>query len=297
MASIGKDSGGRRRILFVAPDGKRKTIRLGKCDQRTAESVKVRIERLVSASLTGAPLDDETSRWVAGRDAAMKEKLVRAGLLAGTEGGSASLGKFLEGYIKSRAALKPNTLRNYEVTHKHLLDFFGADRLMRSVTAYDASQWREYLLGLKLEPTTVSREVKRARQFFGEALDKEIILKNPLAKIKAGKQVNRSRDFFISLETIGRVLDACPDTEWRLIVALSRFGGLRTPSEHLALRWRDIDWERGRMRVSSPKTEHHEGHAVREVPLSPSYSPTSKMHSSKHLRGRSSLSSDRGMCG
>ena len=30
MASIGTDPGGLRRILFVAPDGERKTIRLGK---------------------------------------------------------------------------------------------------------------------------------------------------------------------------------------------------------------------------------------------------------------------------
>ena len=37
MASIGKDPGGRRRILFVAQNGKRRTIRLGKCSQKQAE--------------------------------------------------------------------------------------------------------------------------------------------------------------------------------------------------------------------------------------------------------------------
>ncbi len=30
-------------------------------------------------------------------------------------------------------------------------------------------------------------------------------------------------------------------TQWRLIFALSRYGGLRCPSEHLALRWGHID--------------------------------------------------------
>ena len=39
MASVVDDPNGRRRILFVAPDEKRKTIRLGKIDRRTAESV------------------------------------------------------------------------------------------------------------------------------------------------------------------------------------------------------------------------------------------------------------------
>ena len=47
MASISCDPGGQRRILFVAPDGKRKTVRLGKLAQRDAESIKFRIEQLL----------------------------------------------------------------------------------------------------------------------------------------------------------------------------------------------------------------------------------------------------------
>jgi hypothetical protein len=66
-----------------------------------------------------------------------------------------------------------------------------------------------------------------------------------------------------------KILEKCPDTEWKLIFALSRFGGLRCPSETLSLRWNDIDFEKGRMRVHSPKTEHHEGKESRLVPLFP----------------------------
>ena len=40
MASIGKDAGGVRRILSWRWDGKRKTVRLGKATQRTAEVIK-----------------------------------------------------------------------------------------------------------------------------------------------------------------------------------------------------------------------------------------------------------------
>jgi integrase len=63
------------------------------------------------------------------------------------------------------------------------------------------------------------------------------------------------------------VLQACPDAEWRLLFALSRFGGLRCPSEHLALTWPDVDWERNRFLVHSPKTAHHAGRAERWVPI------------------------------
>jgi hypothetical protein len=74
---------------------------------------------------------------------------------------------------------------------------------------------------------------------------------------------------FIDRGTIAEVIDAAPDAEWRLLIALSRFGGLRVPSEALALRWADINWEHNRMTVRSPKTEHHEGKGERIVPLFP----------------------------
>lgn len=43
-----------------------------------------------------------------------------------------------------------------------------------------------------------------------------------------------------------------------MILALSRYGGLRTPSETLSLRWEDIDWEMNRMSIPEPRIEHHE---------------------------------------
>lgn len=61
----------------------------------------------------------------------------------------------------------------------------------------------------------------------------------------------------------------CPSAEWRVIVALSRYGGLRCPSEHLALRWRDVDFENGRLTVWSSKTEGIEGREFRHVPMFP----------------------------
>ena len=59
----------------------------------------------------------------------------------------------------------------------------------------------------------------------------------------------------------------------RSAVVLSRFGGLRCPSEHMALRWEDVDWERNRVTVRSPKTEHHPNGASRQIPLFPELLP------------------------
>lgn len=65
------------------------------------------------------------------------------------------------------------------------------------------------------------------------------------------------------------MIDAAPDTEWLLLISLARFGGVRVPSEAVTLKWSDIDWERDRIRIVSPKTEHHIGHESREIPLFP----------------------------
>ena len=60
---------------------------------------------------------------------------------------------------------------------------------------------------------------------------------------------------------------------WRLIVALARYGGLRTPSETFALTWADVDWEHNRIRVPSPKTSCHAGRESRMLPLFPELRP------------------------
>src|SRR5262249_26215266 len=59
----------------------------------------------------------------------------------------------------------------------------------------------------------------------------------------------------------------------RAAVALCRFGGLRCPSELMPLRWDEVNWERGRFLVHSPKTEHHEGGRERWVPIFPELRP------------------------
>ena len=109
--------------------------------------------------------------------------------------------------------------------------------------------------------------MKRAKQFFRTAVRSKLIPSNPFDDVKPPSMVNESRKQFIYRVTIDRVIQACPDTEWRLIVAQSRYGGIRCPSELLPLTWNDVNWERNRFFVPSPKTEHHEGGAGRWVPI------------------------------
>ena len=114
----------------------------------------------------------------------------------------------------------------------------------------------------------------RAKQLFRAALRKRLIAENPFGDMKGCTvQANKSREYFVSVLEAAKVLQACPDYEWRLIFALCRFGGLRCPSEVLMLRWDDVDWEHSKLLVRSPKTEHHEGKESRFVPIFPELRP------------------------
>jgi integrase len=272
MASVISDPKGRKRLQFTAADGMRRTIRLGKATVRQAEAIKVKVEQLVltSTGLTDTP-DDETVRWLAGLDEVTYDKFAAVGLVSRRE--SIKLGAFLDDYIKGRHDVKAGTTTVYGHTRRNLLDFFGADKLLRDITPGDADQYRLYLIGQGLADNTVRRRCGFAKQFFRVAVRRKLITSNPFGDLKSSAHGNPQRFYFITREEAQKVLDACPDAQWRLIFALSRYGGLRCPSEHLGLRWSDIDWERGRMLVRSPKTEHHQGHESRLVPLFPELLP------------------------
>jgi integrase len=271
MASISRDPGGRRRILFMGADGKRKAIRLGKMSQKTAESVKVRIEALVTSQITGHAVDDETARWVADRDQTMIDKLAAAGLVSKRV--SATLGAFLDNFVAGRIDVKPATQEVWSQPVRNLKEFFGVDKSLRSITAGDAENFRLYLVGQGLAATTVHKRLQFARQFLRMARRHRLIAENPFDEVrhKAGTEKDRQR--FITREETGKVLEACPSVHWRVIVALSRYGGMRCPSEVLSLRWQDIDWAAGRLLVTSPKTEHHPGKETRTIPLFPELRP------------------------
>lgn len=269
MASITRQSNGRRLIQFTGADGERKTLRLGAVSRRTAEAVKVRVEHLVSASISGHAVDDAIAHWLASLDEPFLAKLAKVGLIP-RRAAAGSLQQFLDAYIAARSDTKPNTRIVYRHTRRCLIEFFGADRALRDITPGDADDWRLWLkTEQKLADNTVRRRCGIAKQFFKAAVRKGLIAKNPFTDLASTVQRNAERLFFIKRGDAQRVLDACPDSQWRLIFALSRFGGLRCPSEHMALRWEDVDWARNRLTIRSPKTEHHPNGASRQIPLFP----------------------------
>ena len=271
MASISKAPNGRRVIQFMAPDGRRRSIRLGKVSQRQAEAVKLRVECLAAAAISGHTVDDETARWVAALDDTLHGKLAAVGLIPKRE--AATLGPFLDNYAAGRTDAKPASLVCLGHTRRNLVDFFGADRAIRTIGPADADSFKTYLVGLKLAPSTIARRLQYARHLFGVATRRKLIGENPFTGVSHPTGDVSARQRFIDRETTARLLDAAPDSAWRTIIALARFSTLKCPSEVLSLRWCDVNWATERIRVTSPKTAHHPGKASRLVPMFPELKP------------------------
>ena len=272
MAAVHNRKDGTKRIGFTGPDRRRRTLYLGRTSKRTAEEVKGKVERLNAANVAGHAPDDATARWVAGLDDVMHTKLAKLGLVSARQ--SATVGGFFPQYAESRAVeVKPATLTHLRKAASDLTKFYGADTPLRDVTAGDADDYRRHLTARGLNVNTTRRRVGRAKQFFNAAVRKELIDRNPFADQKCQVRGNPDKRRFVTLAEADAILDACPDAQWRLIFALCRFGGLRCPSELLPLTWGDVDWERNRLTVTSPKTEHHEGGASRVLPIFPELRP------------------------
>ena len=79
MASVCKDPGGCKRILFVAPDGIPQGSPLGKCSLKYAQEVLVRVEDLAAATAANLSLTHETAAWLAGIGDDLAAKLAAVG--------------------------------------------------------------------------------------------------------------------------------------------------------------------------------------------------------------------------
>ncbi len=267
MASVNKDAKGWR-VLFVDSNGARKTIRLAgipKMNKARAEEIGRYVDDLNGAKCSNGSTDRKTSLWLADIGQTLHNKLASVGLI--DQRVSSTLGEFIAGYIE-RADVAPGTKMNFRTVERNLVDYFGADKLMRSVTAADAKAFRQWLQDNEEQAeNTMRRRCGRARQFFAAAIKSKLIDENPFEGMSVTVNGSTDKERFITEAESQKILKACPDLQWRLIFSLCRYGGLRCPSEVLALTWENILWDSSRIIVTSPKTKRYKGHEQRVLPM------------------------------
>jgi integrase len=269
MSSIVTSSSGLRRIEVIV-GGKRYKLRLGRMPVRNVEAFRVRVDALAEARALRRR-DAEAEKWCDAMDVRLRHKLISIGLLPRRD--DETLAGLIERFYNSRDHIKSSTRAADRQATDSLLEFFGDNTLIQTITAIEAEEWRQKMVKSGLAEATIAKRIIKARAVFARAVKPwKLLTENPLGDLRTGSQKNEARLRFITPEMSQAVMAACPDAEWRAIFALARWGGLRMPSEIERLEWQDIVWDRHRMRIASPKTAHHEGKAERWCPLFPEVS-------------------------
>lgn len=270
MASVNRDKKGRWRVQFKT--GSRHTLRLGSdISQKGADAIGRHIDELLESKRHGLPVPAATAQWVDRLPDELRLQLVQMDVIEDTGNRAvSSLGAFLTDYINSRTDIESSTRCNYETVKRWLIQYFGEQRALKSISAGEADTFRIWLGDTgRQAPNTVRRACSRAKQFFRAAVRRRLIQENPFQDMKhlivGASPKERLR--FIDQEITARVMRACPDSHWRTIFALARYGGLRVPSEICILKWSDIDWKNGRVLINCQKTKGHGGREFRVLPL------------------------------
>ncbi len=279
MASLTTRKNGSRFITFRNAKGEPQYITLGKVPKRYADAVKVRVEDLASAKLHGHAPADDTLRWLRNLDDRLYGKLAAVDLVAPRQ--SITLGEWVTRYVdERRGELKAESQRKLGQTRDKLVGrpktadrdavkgYFDPAVPMRQLTPQDAAEWRQWLRSQGLSEAAIKTHSGNAKTIMQEAVRRKLIEDNPFQHLKSGPTPSRYTRY-VTPDEIARIIDACPNAEWKLLFGLARYAGLRIPSESHLLTWPDVDWEHGRLTVRSPKTEHHVGHEQRLVPVTP----------------------------
>ena len=266
MASVTR-SGSSYRVRFLI-GSKRCSVGLGRATKSESDIAKTHVEHLVDCHGSERPPVAATLRWLDSLDDGVYDRLAAYGLCESRERVHAprKLLAYFDHYISTRSDWKKP--ENYKQAVAKLRDYLGRDIALGGLTQGEVEKWQRWMVAEGLSPNTAGQNVKRCNQMMREAMKCKLVSENPFAGVKIDLSSDKSKNRFIDATTAATVLEACIDQEWRTLFALSRFAGLRCPSEVLSLRWNDIHWDRNRFKVTSPKTERY-GKSERIVPLWP----------------------------
>lgn len=274
MSSVYKQGNGY--VLRVGVGSARQVRRLGDLTRDGAKTVDHHVKQIERSRKAAVSLPAATAAWLGEITDDLHGKLAALGLVAPRSqpdngGIPTTIGRLWDDFFAGRPDLKKWTCSNLEQTKLRCVEFFKL-KPVAAITQGEAKDFRRWLVEKKYSPATVSGFVNKTRQLFNDAIDHGLLSANPFRKVGGGSQVNEERRFFVSREAIERVMDKAPDDEWKLLIALGRYGGLRIPSEVVGLKISDINLDKGRITIASPKTEK-QGKAKRVIPLWPELRP------------------------
>ncbi|MGL6225017.1 MAG: phage integrase SAM-like domain-containing protein [Thermoguttaceae bacterium] len=267
----------KRNYRFTDKEGIRRNVYLGMLPDYEYEFYKRNLEKMVHSYQLGSPNRDVSlSNWLQGIDDDLHAKIAKAGLCK--ERATGTLLGLVGGFIERRKpTVKKSTMVCYEQAKKKMLSFFGEKRNPQTITKEEAQKFATYLRGVLQAEATVDKVMRQVKVLFNDAVELELIKENVFKRIRTNGNPDENRNEYLSQDTIDNIIEnGCPNAEWRLLLALLRYGGMRMPSETMLLRWQDVDFtgeknwlgnKKPAIRFRTEKTKHHRGGGMRTIPI------------------------------
>lgn len=168
--------------------------------------------------------------------------------------GNVRFGKWMDKWLEiNRSRLAPSTYLSYEIyVEKHYKPFFKN----KKVSQVNQVHLSEYM-SIKLEKYSTSY-VRKHMLVLGEILDSALPGKNPMRHIDI-PQPKKFRPHIITAEEFAKIQESVAGTTDEIIILLSAWCGLRR-GEIFALKWNDIDWNAGTIRIDESRSLSSDGY-------------------------------------
>lgn len=157
---------------------------------------------------------------------------------------------------KKRKSSK-STMARYEGHTEALLSWLGPTRRLRpleSLTSQDARKWRESLQDAGRAGKTVLSYMKDAGAIYRSAIAEGLITHNPFSSLEAIDTSDSQERKPFTLDEVARLVDAAPTEEWRGLVLVAAFTGLRL-GDASKLSWESVDLEAKKITLIPSKTK------------------------------------------
>ncbi|MEI7656789.1 MAG: phage integrase SAM-like domain-containing protein [Phycisphaerae bacterium] len=280
-------TGGSKWRLQFEWNGLRRTMSMGALSERKCQQFADRLEDLMDSRSRGLRSSPVVVEWLAGMGGAERQRLEEWGLVDAAPRKWTFI-QYVEHYYdrkRNDPAIKDSTKETWPRSINHAKQFFlgilGKDPLLSEFKKEHVENLKNYIAGLpgrtsgrsggqeNMSPATVAKAMGVLSAAMNDAVENGLMERNPFRLVAKGKMTNPKRQVYVPAEVVKTLMAKTDDPELRVLLALSRFGGVRVGdsdnSEFRLLRWKDLGKEH--LHITSPKTERYEGKGQRFVPL------------------------------
>jgi integrase len=161
-----------------------------------------------------------------------------------------SLNQFLDQWLATSAKprLRARTFHDYESLLRLYIRPALGRQLIGTIGQMDMQGLYAQLFGRGLSARTIEYTNAVLESAFRQAVRWRMLADDPCAGVDLPR-VKRKEMEALSVEECRRFLSVAEESQWYALFALALTTGMR-PSEYLALKWSDLDWQRGAVSVS-----------------------------------------------